>query len=181
MAYIKMRYVVIVMIALPLTMNGMMTQQMRRKAVVLQKRSFFKNNNDFYKLIDDPQFSLVDAEEMIAKEISSASSSGDALCRSDIADVQGRIVATALKYKNVTTLLQPQFERVEQYNSNLNNYSADEQYAYLLTELHYQMHGRVCACNNWKKTKAWSIARENNLKNIVEELNYFAEIVAREE
>ncbi len=177
MNYIKIRYVVSVMITFPLTMSGMMTQQLRKKAVVLQQRLFFKNNNDFYNLIDDPQFSLADAGEMIAKEVCAA---GDTLCRSDISHVQTQIVATAIKHRNVTTLLHPLFPRIVRYNNVLNHYSADEHYAYLLAEFHRQIQGKVCDCKNWKKNKSWRITDQYHLNCMSDELKSFDETWVRE-
>ncbi len=186
MNYMNMRYVVSMLVMLPLAMNGMMCHKLApvKKKVVFQqqltRRSFFHKNSYFDTLIDDPQWSMIDADEAIRKEVATATLSGNVLCRNNIAEVQNKIVDKAIKYKSINTVLQYRFDRIDTHNNDFNKYSSDTKYAYLLRQLHRHVEGKVCSCRMHEKSNAWYSAYENDLDNISYELDAFDESLERE-
>ncbi len=186
MNYIHMRYIVVMVIGLPLAMNGMVTKQLtvHKKTIgmqKMQKRLFFSENCDFYKLIADPQHSFVDVDDVIKREIASVDMP---LCLGKVTRVQKKIVLEALKHMPAKiTVLQPRFEG-EKYDHKFNIYDPDAYYTYALAEFHRQVRGKICSCNrrkiHWHKSQAWDLAYLYNLDHMLDELNLFDERLERE-
>lgn len=175
-----MRYVVSVMIALPLAMNGMLLTA-RKNPGVMHKRLFFSEHCDFYKLIADPRHSPVHVDEVIKREIEQAPTP---LCLAKVEQVQKKIVLEALKHMSINiAVLQPRFEG-ERYNQDFNKYNADAHYTYVLAELHRQVKGKICVCDRIERhsrtSQAWDLAYLYNLDHMSDELNLFHERLKRQ-